>query len=317
MNLQGIAAVGKNEELKVQVKGDEVLGGSDSVAPETKLELAGTKGAADWFKSDVVVTLSAVDNENGSGVDKTTYSLDDGATWTEYAKPFSISKEGTSSVQYFSVDKQGNIEKTKIQAVKLDKTAPETKITFNPNLQEFEIKGIDNLSQNVAIAITQQSTSTAAPSGNSKIISWLLNLLQKNKGKNIYVATLTDEAGNVTNVVFEKKRDENRRIELSILSVAYNGASQDLQTTSLKYKWLYNAKQKNFLMLATNVRTSDTFVEAHYRPKKNLTILMQKPQELDERDVDDDVDLRPTKEKLAGLVVVGLQTEKGKIKITY
>ena len=58
-------------------------------------------------------------------------------------------------------------------------------------------------------------------------------------------------------------------------------------------------------------------LEAHYRPKKNATWIMEKPRELDEDDNDDDVEKRPTWKKLPGLVVPYLQTEQGKIKVGY
>jgi len=44
---------------------------------------------------------------------------------------------------------------------------------------------------------------------------------------------------------------------------------------------------------------------------------MQKPIDLDDRDDDDDVDTRPIKTKLSGLVIPILQTRQGNIDVTY
>jgi hypothetical protein len=326
-NFKVTETTGDGKEFKVSLQGAEIIGGEedlkDTVSPTTEIDISGSQGLAGWLTSDATVNLTATDNEGGSGIDKTKYSLDGGATWLEYLQPFLISQEGPVTIQYFSSDKQGNIEETKSKAIKIDKTAPEAKIFFNPGTQEFEIKGIDNFSQNVPVVVAEQPKTISPKESGVKSFSWLFDFFQKlkqekdSKQKNLYSATLTDEAGNVTNVIFEKRRDENHRIELLISSVAYNGIVQDLQATSLKYKWVYSDKKKTFLMFAQSARTSEAFIEAHYRPKKNVTIVMQKPQELDDRDEDDDCDLRPTKQKLPDLVFVGLQTEKGKVKISY
>jgi len=326
-NFKVAETTGDGKEFKMNLEGTEIIGDfetpKDSTAPTTEIEVSGAQGSADWMKEDAMVKLTAVDNEGGSGIDKTQYSLDNGSTWLEYSQPFSISQEGSTVVQYFSSDKEGNAEETKSKTIKIDKSSPEAKIAFNPSAQKFEIKGIDNLSQNVAVVIAEQPKAVSPKEKERKIFNLFADFFQKlkqekdSKQKNLYTATLTDEAGNVTNVIFEKKRDENHRIDLLISSVAYNGIGQDLQATSLKYKWVYNDKKKTYAMLAQSTRTSEAFVEAHYRPKKNVTIIMQKAQELDERDEDDDCDFRPTKQKLPGLVIVGLQTEKGKVKISY
>jgi hypothetical protein len=57
--------------------------------------------------SGAVVTLAATDSL--SGVKRTEYSLDAGATWIEYATPFTLSP-GTYSIRYRSVDRVENLE---------------------------------------------------------------------------------------------------------------------------------------------------------------------------------------------------------------
>ncbi len=58
-------------------------------------------------------------------------------------------------------------------------------------------------------------------------------------------------------------------------------------------------------------------IESHYRPKKNITVIMQKPIDLDDSDEDDDADARPVKTKLTGFVVPAIQTQLGKINVNY
>ena len=44
---------------------------------------------------------------------------------------------------------------------------------------------------------------------------------------------------------------------------------------------------------------------------------MQKPLDIDDRENDDESDTRTTRDRLTGMVVIGLLTEKGLIKINY
>ena len=60
------------------------------------------------------------DDSDGSGVQFTEYSLDDGQTWQAYTGPFEITTPGETTIQYRSVDGAGNVEETKSQTVHLD-----------------------------------------------------------------------------------------------------------------------------------------------------------------------------------------------------
>ncbi|MFK9090565.1 OmpL47-type beta-barrel domain-containing protein [Bacillus salipaludis] len=75
-----------------------------------------------WYKDDVTVLLSPSDN--GSGVDKTYYSIN-GSDFVE-GTSFSVSEEGVTKVSFYSIDKAGNIEEVKNVEVNIDKTAPIT-----------------------------------------------------------------------------------------------------------------------------------------------------------------------------------------------
>ena len=101
----------------------------DRVAPVTAAILDGALGGDGWYRSDVRVTLGAVDNEGGSGVKSTEYSLDGGASWQPYTGPFSIGQEGTTALAFRSTDNAGNVEQARSRAVKIDKSAPEITIT--------------------------------------------------------------------------------------------------------------------------------------------------------------------------------------------
>jgi hypothetical protein len=97
----------------------------DQTPPTTSIAPSGTPGDNDWFVSNVQVTLSAVDGPPGCGVGvkETEYGFD-GSSWTVYSGPFTISDEGETTVYYRSTDNEDNVEATKTQTVKIDKTPP-------------------------------------------------------------------------------------------------------------------------------------------------------------------------------------------------
>ena len=94
----------------------------DETPPVTSIQLEGAQGLSGWYVSDVVVTLTASDEE--SGVDRTEYSFD-GSTWMLYTAPFTLG-EGVHTVYYRSVDKAGNVEEPGSVVVKVDYTPPTT-----------------------------------------------------------------------------------------------------------------------------------------------------------------------------------------------
>jgi len=78
-----------------------------------------------WYVSNVTVVLVA--NDDGSGVDYTMYRIDNGS-WERYKKPFVIDKDGIHIIEYYSVDKVGNMEEVKKYQIKMDFYGPEINI---------------------------------------------------------------------------------------------------------------------------------------------------------------------------------------------
>lgn len=97
----------------------------DITPPITSIALDGVAGNNGWFISDVIVSLTAADNEGGWGVSATEYSFD-GVIWNTYTNPFTITTEGTSVVYYRSRDNANNIEQISQHAIQIDKTPPVT-----------------------------------------------------------------------------------------------------------------------------------------------------------------------------------------------
>ncbi len=95
----------------------------DSEAPTTSIKTSALTTAV-----GIAVTLTATDpgasNNNGSGVAKIYYSVDQSACSTRdtgrcsvYSRPFSITASGSHTVRYFSKDNAGNVGSEKSDTV--------------------------------------------------------------------------------------------------------------------------------------------------------------------------------------------------------
>ncbi len=138
-----------------------LLGGAaaDQTPPVSTYQLNGDTQNP-WFKNDVVVSLSAIDEASGSGILRVEYSIDNDNFQT-YSNPFTISKEGITNLKIRSTDLAGNTEFPQSINIRLDKTPPEAKAQFNIANQAIEIIGTDNLTS---------VTSTENPSGQILLI---------------------------------------------------------------------------------------------------------------------------------------------------
>jgi hypothetical protein len=96
-------------------------GAVDVTPPVTSYQVDGTPSADGWHPATVAVTLSAADS--GSGVTLTEWSLDSGATWTEYSEPVALG-EGEHSLKFHSTDLAGNVEAAQEIEIRVDLTPP-------------------------------------------------------------------------------------------------------------------------------------------------------------------------------------------------
>jgi len=200
----------------------------------------------------------------------------------------------------------------------VDTTAPEAKIKFNADTQKLDIAGTDDISQNVSVALADQPVVKKSNSHSAKIKNWFSDWSRRNNNRNFTttVATLTDEAGNVTNLVFAKTKERKGYVALTLKSIAYNGVESAFGKNTLQYKWQIDRKGQ-FIQMASHIQSDTIIVESHYLPKKNQTWLMEKPRDLADDTSDDNSEQRPTRTKLAGMIIPTLNTELGKIKINY
>jgi hypothetical protein len=101
----------------------------DHMAPSTTASPSPLPNASGWEKTNVTVSLSAVDNQGGTGVKQIQFSTSgaqNGGTQVVSggASSVTISAEGSTMLTYNAVDYGGNVEAAKMLTLKIDKTAP-------------------------------------------------------------------------------------------------------------------------------------------------------------------------------------------------
>ncbi|CAJ35970.1 OmpL47-type beta-barrel domain-containing protein [Methanocella arvoryzae] len=106
----------------------------DRSAPITTASSSGTGGVDGWFRSDVVITLTANDGA-GSGVDYIRYKKSDGS-WKKVngnTASFSVTGQGVHTIKYYSVDNVGREEEEKTLTVKIDTGKPTISVSPKPS----------------------------------------------------------------------------------------------------------------------------------------------------------------------------------------
>ena len=137
----------------------------DTTPPVTTAGLSGTVYNGSVYDTAVGVTLSATDNL--SGVAKTYYSVDGGATATYSGSAFTVSALGSHTVKYWSVDGAGNTETP--TTVSFSIHSPTTaKLTATPSPSVF--------GQSVKMTATITATLSGTPTGTVQFWNGATNL---------------------------------------------------------------------------------------------------------------------------------------------
>jgi len=92
----------------------------DDTSPTTSLAIDGVFRPDGKYGSDVLLTLVAEDNPEGSGVAETVYNINS-SSWIRYGEPFLINVDGKFTIQYNSTDYAGNVEQTRTENITIEK----------------------------------------------------------------------------------------------------------------------------------------------------------------------------------------------------
>ncbi|MCM3124191.1 MULTISPECIES: DUF4350 domain-containing protein [unclassified Mesobacillus] len=119
------------EGTRIRVRDTKELVKVDKTAPVTTATVnpESPTGNNGWYTTDVTVTLTSVDEE--SGVNSPEYRIN-GGEWLEYTEAIQFNKDGVFTLEFHGSDVSGNVEEIKSIEIKVDKTAPETAVTLNP-----------------------------------------------------------------------------------------------------------------------------------------------------------------------------------------
>ena len=242
-----------------------------------------------------------------------------------YASPLVVTAEGITTVKYFSTNTQGSGESIQTKTIKIDKTAPEARVTFNSVTQKLEVIGIDNLS---AVSMTAEGSLSQMYEKKSEKRDKKRNQsnMKKNdeegrqgeNGRTRVMTTLRDEADHTTVLVFLKEKDKEDRIDLKWQSIVYDGVVFLLRDTKMQYQWRLSPPTI-YEAFSAYMRVDQSSLRLRYLPKRNETWILDKPRERDddEEREDEENEKQSVKEKVSGMIIPSMTTEKGIIKINY
>jgi hypothetical protein len=192
--------------------------------------------------------------------------------------------------------------------------SPGGTVFFDTTPPEFKI-GFATSTNSLAIVATDDSG--YATTSATTIYPVLKKGQKEYKGTATTTVTAQDIAGNSTVLVYTYQLPiKDRRVSITPTSLSYNGNTTQLKNSLIKYKW-NKSTGTSYALLAGFLQTQATTTESHFRPKKNLTILMTKPTDFDDSDDDGDVDTRPIRLKLPGLVIPQFITKNGILTVSY
>jgi hypothetical protein len=152
-----------------------ITGKQDSIAPVTTATMSGTMKESGWYTTPVKITITATDI--GAGMGDIHYILDGKETVVAGAKAeFTVSGNGVHNVEYWGVDKVGNVEAHHtLQTFRIDSgAAPSVSITAPANGIYLFGKKIMSFSKPLIIgAFTAEATATDADSGVYRVTFYL------------------------------------------------------------------------------------------------------------------------------------------------
>jgi hypothetical protein len=169
----------------------------DTGAPVTAIALSGSQGLAGWYRSSVMVTLSAADQAGGSGVAFVDYQVN-GAAFQRYSGPFAVVAEGATTIKARATDTSGNVETMPpFVVVTIDTGAPVVNVG-SPLGRDY--LHTDTLALSFSAGDDVSGLASGSPfatlDGASALNNQTIQLLTLPLGAHTFVASATDTAGN-------------------------------------------------------------------------------------------------------------------------
>ncbi len=250
---------------------------TDTQAPVTTAALNGSQGANDWHTSDV--TLSFTGEDSGAGILKTYYYKDTDQVLHDADAPITINTEGITKLRYFSIDRAGNMEESKEITIKIDKTAPELIMQFDPQTKKLVGSGED-------------------------IHSGIENVNQTQTD-----LTVTDKAGNTSQFSFTSKTATVLKITtqtMTITELKYNDITTTIPKSSIAVAWTAGSTNEIKYLLQTYLISKQEGIIALYNAEKSKTTSIEKT-----------VGSNVTKTTAPDMSIIKLKCINGSVKLSY
>lgn len=253
----------------------------DYLPPLTEIDVSGTQGQPNFYRSSVSLTLAASDpapvgkETESSGVLDVLYRLKNEDSFQPYVSNIMLEDEGEYEIEYYAVDRAGNKEEIHKQIITIDKTPPEIGTAFDPKNKDLAFFGRDNISSSEKLVIVDQRY--------EKI-------------------SVNDEAGNTTELEVDLKNHKNS-LSAELEGLKYNNQPVDLAENRLSFIWKYE-KDGDLKKLLQFAKSEDGFnLSGFYGANKTTIMELMRG--------------RWAKKDLPGLVLIKVITKKGKLKWEY
>lgn len=182
-----------------------ILTVSDTTAPTTTASVAPQPDTAGWNSGPVTVTLSAADDQGGSGVKQITYSATGAqpiasTTVNGASASFGVSAAGQTTITYYATDNAGNQEQSKTLTVQIDPTAPTGTVSVVAGPPKQAIVTVQDAGSGLAsIQVTESTNATytvpAFTTGTTQPVQVAFTKVDQSQGA-AFALTATDVAGN-------------------------------------------------------------------------------------------------------------------------
>ena len=258
----------------------------DKTPPTTVATANPPATASGWNHTPVQITLAATDAL--SGVLSTEFNLD-GAGFVPYTAALSISGDGMHGLAFRSTDKAGNVEATKSVAVKIDQSAPEAYVQFDPGANDIAVFGRDTLSgpfQSGPLAPTSVTQSGGDEEG--ELRAYLV----------------ADQAGNTLTVTLRVNREE-QDLSVKVVRLEYNGGLAVVPTDNEAQFRADRDRSGALRRVEQEIGLGEETVDAVWDARRNQTRIRVEGEDLETQTVRN------------GLVLLRLATSKGNLMIEF
>ncbi len=104
----------------------------DDIPPQTTMVTGSVPNSQNWYRAPITLTFVTTDNMTGLGITWHKFSRE--SDWQKhfyYSPPFAVTTEGAHTLEFYSEDKNSNIEAAHTEAINLDWTPPTASHTLD------------------------------------------------------------------------------------------------------------------------------------------------------------------------------------------